>query len=108
MADSFRTFSGVFEAVDCKAQCHVGLALLILPGVEPDVRQLHEPAIPADGEVRAVALGAHELVEHIVGHEAVPPVDSHDLIAGLQAGLAAEGVVLYSIDDLAGDGLTAQ
>ena len=86
----------------------MGLALLILPGVEPDVRQLHEPAVPADGEVRTVALGAHELVEHIVGHEAVPPVDGHDLVAGLQAGLTAEGVVLHGVDDLAGDRLTAQ
>ena len=86
----------------------MGLALLILPGVEPDVRQLHELAVPADGEVCAVALGAHELVEHIVGHEAAPPVDGHDLVAGLQAGLAAEGVVLHGIDDLAGDGFTAQ
>ena len=86
----------------------MGLALLSLPGVELDVRQLHELAVPADGEVCAVAFGAHKLVEHIVGHEAVPTVDGHDLVAGLQAGLATEGVVLHGIDDFAGDRLTAQ
>ena len=86
----------------------MGLALRILPCVELDVGQLHQLPVPADGEGRTVALGAHQLVEHIVGHEAVPPVDGHDLVPGLQAGLAAEGIVLHGIDDLAGDGFAAQ
>ena len=38
----------------------------------------------------------------------MPPVDGHDLVPGLQAGLTAEGIVLHGIDDLTGDGFTAQ
>ena len=93
-----------FDAVDRKAQAHVGLALVILPGVELHTRQLHLFAVPQNGEIGGVVLRAHQLIEDIVCHKAAAAVHRKDLIPCLQAGLAAEGVFLHLIEDLAGDG----
>ena len=67
--------------------------------------QLHLFAVPQNGEIGGVVLSAHQLIEDIVCHKAAAAVHRKDLIPCLQAGLAAEGVFLHLIEDLAGDGL---
>ena len=76
----------------------------VRPGVELHIRQLHGLAVPQYGKVSPVLLGAHQLIDDIVGHEAAAAVHRNDLVPRLQAGLAAEGIVLNGIDGLAGDG----
>ena len=83
----------------------MGLALVILPGVELHTGQLHLFAVPQNGEIGGVVLGAHQLIEDIVCHKAAAAVHRKDLIPCLQAGLAAEGVFLHLIEHLAGNGL---
>ena len=82
----------------------MGLAVLVLPGVELHVRQFHLLAVPLHGEPGAIGFGAHQLIKDVVGHKAAPAVHGNDLVPRLQAGLAAEGIVLNGIDGLAGDG----
>ena len=74
----------------------------VRPGVELHIRQLHGLAVPQYGKVSPVLLGAHQLIDDIVGHEAAAAVHRNDLVPRLQAGLAAEGTVLHGIDHLAG------
>ena len=62
-------------------------------------------AVPQDGEIRTVRLGAHQLVQDIIGHKAAAAVHRQNLVPRLQAGLPAEGTVLNGVDGLAGDGL---
>ena len=83
----------------------MGLALFVLPCVELHPRQLHLLAIPQYGEIRTVRLGAHQLVQDIIGHKAAAAVHRQNLVPRLQAGLPAEGTVLNGVDGLAGDGL---
>ena len=83
----------------------MGLALVILPGVELHTGQLHLFAVPQNGEIGGVVLSAHQLIEDIVCHKAAAAVYRKDLILCLQAGLTAEGVFLHLIEHLAGDGL---
>ena len=90
------------QPVHGKAQAHVHLPGFVRPGVELHIRQLHGLAVPQYGKVSPVLLGAHQLIDDIVGHEAAPAVHRNDLVPRLQAGLAAEGTVLHGIDHLAG------
>lgn len=83
----------------------MGLAVLVLPCVELHAGQLHLFAVPQDGEAGGVILGAHQLIEHIVGHKAAAAVDGQYLVPRFQTRLAAERAVLDGVDDPAGDGL---
>ena len=74
----------------------------VRPGVELHIRQLHGLAVPQYGKVSPVLLGAHQLIDDIIGHEAAAAVHRNDLVPRLQAGLAAKGTVLHGIDHLAG------
>ena len=83
----------------------MGLALIVLPCVELHPRQLHFFTVPQHSEIRTVRLGAHQLVQDVVGHKAAAAIYCQHLVPRLQTGLPAEGTVLNGVDGLAGDGL---